>query len=69
MVAILTIPLNGTFSHESYGGKFPGGTEVKTPHIHCRGHQSDPLSGNKDPPFCAVQPKIKNKERMKVMMT
>lgn len=45
------------------------GTEVKTPHIHCRGHQLDSLSGNKDPPFCAVQPKIKNKERMKVTMT
>ena len=69
MVAILTITLNGTFSHESYGGKFPGGTVVNTPQIHCRGHQFDPLSGNKDPPSCAVQPKIKNKEKMKVMMT
>ena len=46
-------------------GSFPGGTVVKTPHFHCRGHGFDPWLGNYDPAYHVVQAKkkIKNKKK------
>ena len=34
---------------------FPGGSVVRTPRFHCRGHRFNSWSGNWDPACCAVQ--------------
>ena len=43
---------------------FAGSPVVKTPDSHCRGHGSDPQSGNQDPTCCVMQ--SKKKERKKI---
>ena len=43
---------------------FPGSPVVKTSWFHYRGHRFNPWSGNWDPAYCTVQPRLKKKKKV-----
>ena len=34
------------YKHQGLNREFPGGSVLRAPHFHCRGHGLDPWSGN-----------------------